>query len=213
MAADGLESVVHCPVCGETDRKILHSDLIDNVFRVAPGKWTLWECAKCRSAYLDPRPSPKTIHRAYANYYTHQDAVEKDDYGSLSLFRKLRRRLVNGYTNWRFGTRAFPSSAFGMLVAYALPSVRKVLDREYRHLHRLPIGGGTLLDVGCGEGSFLSLARNCGWDVVGLDPDPKAVANAERKGLTVHVGGIEYFDGKTESVRCHHPESRHRTRL
>ena len=176
----------------------MHKDIVDNVFFCSAGKWTLWRCTKCGNAYLDPRPSSATIHLAYANYYTHQDAVEKDDYGSLSLFRKLRRRLVNGYTNWRFGTHFFPSSAFGVLVAYALPSVRKVLDREYRHLHRLPNGGGTLLDVGCGDGSFLTLARTCGWDVVGLDPDPKAVANAETKGLTVHRGGIEYFDGKAE---------------
>ena len=31
-----------------------------------------------------------------------------------------------------------------------------------------------------------------------VDLDPKAVANAETKGLTVHRGGIEYFDGKQE---------------
>ena len=72
----------HCPVCGETDRKILHSDLIDNAFRVAPGKWALWKCAMCSGAYLDPRPNPATIHLAYANYYTHQEVLGKDDYGT-----------------------------------------------------------------------------------------------------------------------------------
>jgi SAM-dependent methyltransferase len=41
------------------------------------------------------------------------------------------------------------------------------------------------------------LARTCGWDVVGLDPDPKAVANAARQRLTVYEGGIEYFAGQT----------------
>lgn len=196
--ADGLESVAHCPVCGESDREILHSGLVDNVFRVAAGKWTLWKCAKCRSAYIDPRPSPDTIHLAYSYYYTHQEAAGKDEYVSLSPFRKLRRRLVNGYTNWRYSTHAAPSSAFGVAAALAMPSLRRVLDRQYRHMPRLPKGGGRLLDVGCGDGSFLSLARGCGWDVVGLDPDPKAAANAAKQGLTVHEGGIEYFEGKSE---------------
>lgn len=195
--AAGLESVAHCPVCGESDREILYPDLVDNVFRAAPGRWSLWKCAKCSSAYLDPRPSPDTIHLAYANYFTHQVAAAKDDYASLSPFRKLRRRLVNGYTNWRYGTNAIPSSAFGLLAAFAMPNLKRILDREYRHMPRLPKGGGRLLDVGCGDGSFLRLAHSCGWDVVGLDPDPKAAANAAKQGLTVHQGGIEYFEGKT----------------
>jgi 2-polyprenyl-3-methyl-5-hydroxy-6-metoxy-1,4-benzoquinol methylase len=195
--ADGLESVAHCPVCGDVSREILHPDLVDNAFRVAPGKWTLWRCAKCSSGYLDPRPTPATIHWAYANYYTHRESVIKNDYASLSPLRKLRRRLVNGYTNWRFGTQAFPSSPFGVLVVHAIPSVKKELDRHYRQLPKPPKSGGRLLDVGCGDGSFLSLARTCGWSVVGLDPDPKAATNAAKHGLTVHEGGIEYFDGQS----------------
>lgn len=63
---------------------------------------------------------------------------------------------------------------------------------------RLPKSGGKLLDVGCGAGSFLMLAQSVGWDVVGLDPDPKAAANAADQGLTVHNGGVEYFNGETE---------------
>jgi len=192
-----LQTVGHCPVCGDVSRKLLHADLLDIAFRAAPGKWALWTCAKCASTYLDPRPTPASIHRAYTNYYTHQTAANKNDYSALNSFRKLRRRMVNGYTNWRFGTQVLPSSAFGVLAAYALPSMKKVLDLQYRHLPRPSQGSGHLLDIGCGAGSFLSLARTCGWTVVGLDPDPMAVSNAARQGLTVHEGGIEYFDGQT----------------
>jgi 2-polyprenyl-3-methyl-5-hydroxy-6-metoxy-1,4-benzoquinol methylase len=196
--ADDLESVTHCPVCGDTSRSLMHTDLVDNSFRTARGKWTLWACAFCRSAYLDPRPNSATIHRAYANYYTHEEVADKNDYQALSPLLKLRRRLVNGYTNWRFGTQATAFSSFGVVVIYGLPGVKRILDREFRHLPKRPEGACHLLDVGCGNGSFLSLSRNCGWKVVGLDPDPMAVANAVRQGLTVHEGGIEYFDGQTE---------------
>jgi SAM-dependent methyltransferase len=55
-----------------------------------------------------------------------------------------------------------------------------------------------VLDVGCGDGAFLLNARSCGWEAIGVDPDPKAVANASSKGLTVYESGIEYFDGKKE---------------
>lgn len=196
--SDGLETVGHCPICGESARESLHTGLVDNAFRAAPGKWTLWKCAKCSSAYLDPRPTQDTIHLAYANYYTHQEVACKVDYASLDAFRKLRRRMVNGYTNWRYGTHAKPSSALGVLVISAIPNIKKLLSQQYRHMPKLPSKGGRLLDIGCGDGSFLRLARTCGWDVVGIDPDPKAAANAAKQSLTVHEGGIEYFDGKAK---------------
>lgn len=192
-----LETVGRCPICGETSRTLLHADLVDNTFFVAAGKWYLHSCAYCGGAYLDPRPSKASIHRAYASYYTHQETTAKDTYASMSPVRKLRRRLVNGYTNWRYSTQAQPASKLGVWVAHALPSYRKVLDHQYRNLPTLPMGGGTLLDVGCGDGTFLALASTCGWKVMGLDPDPKAVANATRQGLTVHEGGVEVFAGQT----------------
>lgn len=191
-----LENVPACPICGSSDRTVLHENVVDNVFFAATGTWTLHACGQCGGAYLDPRPSPASIHRAYVNYYTHQDRAVRDDFASLSLLRKLRRCLVNGYTNWRYSTCALPASKLGVLAAFVMPSLKRVLDRQYRNTPRLPQGGGTLLDVGCGDGSFIVLARTCGWDVVGLDPDPKAVSNAAKQGLTVYEGGIEYFDGQ-----------------
>lgn len=61
---ENMESVDACPVCNGQQRKILHNGLIDNVFRVAPGHWDLYECLNCVSAYLDPRPTLESIGRA-----------------------------------------------------------------------------------------------------------------------------------------------------
>jgi SAM-dependent methyltransferase len=38
-----------------------------------------------------------------------------------------------------------------------------------------------LLDVGCGYGFFLKLAREAGWEAIGVDPDPQAIAYATRR--------------------------------
>lgn len=195
---DCLESIAHCPVCRQTERAILHADLVDNTFRNARGKWSLWNCSYCYSAYLSPRPTNETIHFAYGAYYTHQKLTSKENYNSLSLIRRLRRRLVNGYTNWRYLTSEYPASSLGVLVMMICWPLKVRLDREYRNLPRPTAGGDKLLDVGCGDGSFLNIARTCGWDVVGLDSDPMAIANATGQGLTVHLGGIEYFVGRNE---------------
>jgi len=192
-----LEILSVCPVCASPERKKLYDGLVDNVFYCAPGEWTSWRCAQCGCAYLDPRPSPASIHLAYGNYYTHQDAGPgKADYADLSPLRKLRRRLVNGYINWRYSAQEAPASPIGGVALWAAWPFRIALDREYRHLPRRAAGGGALLDIGCGNGSFLRIARSCGWDVTGLDPDPKAVANCSGQGWPVLEGGVEQLDGK-----------------
>lgn len=196
--AENLEAVLRCPVCAEAERKILHPELRDNAFRAAAGKWSLWSCVACGCAYLDPRPSQDSIHLAYANYYTHKPLSVKCEYSDLSVFRKFRRRLLNGYVNWRYSSRSSPSSVLGVPAAFLIPKFRRAIAREYRHLPRLPKCGGALLDVGCGDGGFLNIARSCGWDAVGLDPDPKVVANAANYGFSVNLGGIEFYNGKSE---------------
>ena len=194
-----LEHLAVCPVCGCTERLIIHKDLIDNVFHCAPGKWTSWRCTGCRCAYLDPRPSRASMHLAYVNYYTHQEAKPQLSYSALGLYKKLTRKLVNGYTNFRYSARETPAAPLlGPFVFMTLWARRMRLDREYRHLPRLPAGGGTLLDLGCGNGEFLLIAKSCGWEVVGIDPDPDAVSTGLRLGLNVRQGGIEQFATEKE---------------
>lgn len=51
---------------------------------------------------------------------------------------------------------------------------------------------GRLLDVGCGNGSFLDQMRQLGWDVTGVEPDGAAVTVAREKlGLQVFEGSLE----------------------
>ncbi len=44
---------------------------------------------------------------------------------------------------------------------------------------------GRLLDVGCGDGAFLSLCQSAGWTCYGLEMSKKAVARAARRDLTM----------------------------
>ena len=52
------------------------------------------------------------------------------------------------------------------------------------------------MDIGCGNGSYLLLAQEAGWDVEGLDFDPEAVKICLAAGLNVRVGGIEILQDK-----------------
>lgn len=192
--AEGLEVVARCPVCLSDRRRLLYSGLRDRVFFCAMGEWNLQECQSCRSAYLDPRPTPDTIHMAYQTYYTHLK-TDRVPAAQLHGLRWLQRVLANGYKNYRFGTSYQPSNILGLPLALLLPPMRVVMDREFRHLPR-PHPGAKLLDVGFGDATFLECARTIGWEVVGIDPDPEVVTKARAIGLDVHAGGLEVFIGK-----------------
>lgn len=190
---DQLEWLECCPVCGSSDRAVIYRALTDQVFFCAPGEWTLYQCGKCGSGYLDPRPTPESIGKAYRNYYTH-DACEQSGVEDLDFAGRLRRLLANGYRNFRYGTQHHHASLLGAFGVYLLPVHRRVIDREMRHLPR-PEPGSRLLDVGCGGGKFLARAYDAGWRGIGLDPDPIAVEQAQARGLDVRRGGVEKLEG------------------
>ncbi len=188
---EDLESVEACPVCGGKEREIWFDGLQDRVFFHAPGTWILKRCASCRSGYLDPRPTAQSIGRAYAVYYTH-DAPQSRWEVEKRLVRRIRDLSVYGYLNAHFGYR-FPHRANRLVSRVYMANSRRVrvaAERRVRHL-ALPTGGGRLLDIGCGNGDFLHLIRQAGWNVSGIDPDPQAVAACQSVGLDVRQGFVE----------------------
>ena len=179
--ADGLERVPDCPVCGSSARSLLHEGLFDQVFFVAPGEWSLWQCERCRSAWLDPRPNEATIGIAYGRYYTHDEVVLPEPH---TAFQHLRAALGNGYRNYRYGTHLTPALRIGPLIALLLPPLRWTVDVAYRflpHSHRPK----RVLDIGCGNGTWLELARGAGWQIAGVEPDPISRQQALDHGIEV----------------------------
>ncbi len=181
---EDLECVNSCPVCGSHVRSLLYARLTDRVFAVAPGSWTLYRCTDCASAYLDPRPTPASIGRAYERYYTHlaeDDAAAKP---ASALVRGLHA-LQNDYINTRYGLARQPAAFGGRWLVPFVPSLRAKADVQCRHLPPPPLGGGRILDVGFGNGRFLKIASDMGWTAEGIDFDPKAVEVARAQGLNV----------------------------
>ena len=202
----GVETLGACPVCGSARRVLIHYALRDLIFRCAPGAWDLWRCQRCRNAYLDPRPSATTIVLAYGNYYTHIAPSVAPPPASRTAI--ARRRLANGYRNWRFGARLAPSSAFGVPILLALPSMRTDIDLALRHLPKLAKGQiGRVLDVGCGNGAFLEQARGAGWIADGCDFDPTVATNVRACGFDIREGGIETWadaEGQFDAITFSH---------
>jgi len=184
-----LEFASHCPVCGGEDRSLLYTGLTDKVFGVAPGKWTLFKCNDCSSAWLDPRPSITSIGAAYESYYTHS-SVDHPIVRRKGLIRSFLHDCMNDYRNARHGLQRSPTNSFGRWLVPLIPSLRAAVDAQCRHLPPLPDDGGRVLDIGFGNGGFLRLATEAGWDAEGIDFDARAVENAAAAGLKVMEGGV-----------------------
>lgn len=197
-AEDGLEKLGRCPVCAETSRAILYDDLWDNTFFVAPGRWTMWQCSRCNSGYLDPRPGRETIARAYERYYTHASTSSAFVSGALTPLQKWRTALKNGYLNRRYGTEVASARPAGYRIGKTFSRLTRYVDFEFRFLPSSKATGEKpkLLDLGCGAGDFLVRARSAGWDAHGVDFDPVAVDHARSLGVNATVGGIDQVAGQ-----------------
>ena len=184
--ADGLENVPLCPVCGSSKRELLHQDLTDRVFRCAPGTWKLQACQDCGTGYLDPRPTPSTIGQAYSQYCTH-GAPGGVDYAHASWWRRHRIAQRNNYLNTHYGYALKPAARQLMFLGNAR---RRRFD-GFTGFLSFPGAGARVLDIGCGNGSFLWQMRSLGWEVCGVEPDPQSAAQARAAGLDVRAGLIQ----------------------
>jgi SAM-dependent methyltransferase len=198
---EGLERVERCPACGNASRRLIYGDLVDRTYMRAPGRWQLFHCVSCSCAYLDPRPSAQTVHLAYDTYY--EGATASAPAGAAPRWRRWRRKLRNGYVNSRYGYRAAPSSRLGSLLLPLLPRHRERADELVRHL-RAREGHARLLDIGCGEGTFLADMQVLGWSVTGVEPTTDGAAIARRRGVAVTQAAFpdvslppDFFDAVT----------------
>jgi 2-polyprenyl-3-methyl-5-hydroxy-6-metoxy-1,4-benzoquinol methylase len=190
---NNMETSTHevkiCALCHEPGQ-VLYSELRDRLFS-APGLWNLFSCQRCGLVWLNPQPAPQDLEEFYLDYFNHAETILS------SSFSKARK-------DWRHKLKM---SVLAMNFGYSDPSVGSAWKHLGKALGLLPmlhdwagrlvmflpvVGSGRLLDVGCGDGAFMSAMREGGWDVLGVEPDREAARIArERRRLHVVTGTLE----------------------
>jgi 2-polyprenyl-3-methyl-5-hydroxy-6-metoxy-1,4-benzoquinol methylase len=198
--ASELEHVDHCSFCGSANRNVAFKDVQDWSFYCAPGKWTYWDCIDCGSLYLDPRPKEAYIHKAYTKYYTHESL-------SANLLDSLKLRLKNEIIAKKYGVKLRPNLCLPNFFRFFLGCFNDIISEPYG-IPTLKLGSkGRIVDVGCGSGLVLSIAKEYGWDVLGLEFDEAAAKAANKKNIPVLLGGYEglnEYSASFDIIYCSH---------
>lgn len=184
--------VLTCVLCGTTGAVNYH-DLRDRFFSV-PGQWELMRCPQCGLVWLNPQPISAEIGKLYESYFTHEIVGE-------ARFAWLRRSLRDAVLTARLGYDRGPNGVLPKLVGRIAFAVRPIRDAVVLGVMTLRgPGRGKLLDVGCGNGQFLAKMRDLGWEVAGVELDPKAVRIArERLELNIYEGSLEEASFATDT--------------
>lgn len=185
-AVIGTERISDCFLCGGQGQ-ILHTGLHDRLFG-APGSWGHLQCRKCGLICLSPRPTRSESHKVYATYYTHTNGNRR-----LHALRERVKRELHATVS---GDQRFSAGLPWKYVGQLLASVPLVKERValYAMLLGAP-NGRKILDVGCGNGDFLALMRDAGWEVAGIEPDAAAAHFAREQRAILVVCGVLEDDG------------------
>lgn len=197
----GLEMVSSCPYCSSREKSLLHENVQDWSFGCAAGRWRYWRCSVCRSLYLSPRPTAGTISDAYGRYYTHAPALHE------SFLNGIKQRVKNEYWSLLFNTSIAPRLGMPGWMAPFFRLIKPWITEAFglRQLVELP--KGFLIDVGCGNGTTLKLARQLGWETLGIELDTSAVSVAQAQGLNVIQGSYQelaHYEGQADCIVCAH---------
>lgn len=179
---DMLESVSACPVCA-SERSEFVVEAVDNLFFCSHRQWRYFRCTKCSSLYLGNRPKPDTIQLAYQAYYTHHNTTGEVNSLVTTLLRKYLQSRNGGFL-------------FAAVIDLIKP-LQSFFEAKTKGIANYP--PGRVFDFGCGNGMFLSLCRDSGWEAYGSDFDEAAVQTARARGLSVLWGGIDALTAQPDN--------------
>jgi SAM-dependent methyltransferase len=193
---------VCCPRCGMTGTLAVLR--VTDYSRHVRGAWDIACCPACDLWWLVDGPGQAAPDLAHGDYYTHGPGRNVLDTPPNRFFRRLKREVLRAGWGYGDGRRSPLLAPLGALLA-RVPWVRR---RVGLNTVRLVAGPPRrLLDVGCGNGSYLLAMRRLGWHVEGIEPDAEAAKFAVAEGLPVRVAPLESCElapASYDAVTLHH---------
>jgi len=178
----GLPTVdAPCALCGSERAEAVWTTT-DRAFAI-PGLYTVARCCDCGFLYERPRVRSEHLAACYPdNYPRHQEPSPRVPFkGPPTRVRAVRWALASG-----LGYADLRDDEVGLLTRLW---ARTLLPR-LRWSCPPRVGDGRYLDVGCGSGAWLGLARALGWRVAGIEVNEAAAQKARGFTDELHVGDV-----------------------
>lgn len=177
-----------CPICSAPARYESSSrDLMFDHY----ARYDYFKCTDCGSVFLQPMPDMETIGSFYPAHYSVFDGESHTR--TISPFKQAILHRKHAYTHLQ------PPLPYRLLAALLSPFYR-LATPDY-----LP--NATLLDVGCGNGRYLSTMRTLGWKVQGVELSENGVKVCQASRLPVHHGDLAsaaFPDDRFELITVRH---------
>lgn len=167
-----------CLVCG-SPLKSRYKNVVDRVYGVA-GTWAIDGCAAngCGAHYLAHDLTVEQLASFYRTYSTHAPPV-LNARGIKGLYRRSLMHILHrslGYPTAQSGLAMVLGRALGAIHYFRQMALSRVFWLPY-------IPGGTVIEVGFGNGQAMALLREAGWRVLGSELDEACVRSARKIGL------------------------------
>ncbi|MEW6295836.1 MAG: methyltransferase domain-containing protein [Candidatus Diapherotrites archaeon] len=159
---------VNCPLCdSKYYKKIFSAKDINSGIK---GRFSYVKCSNCDLVFMNPRPKKKFIPLLYPkDYYAYSEKPSnlKRSFNSF-VYRKKQEAL-----------RLFSQEGFSLrkIINYPFYALLKEFDHTFIALKQK----GSILDVGCGTGTYLLGWREQGWNVTGIELNKSAAEYARKK--------------------------------
>lgn len=177
-----------CPICKvQSPYEFSGRDLMYELH----ARYDYFLCPACACVFQHPMPSMETIASFYPETYMVFDQDTRTRI--VSPLRTALLRYLRGYDHLR-------PSFLHRLAAFIVAPFQQPATPAWQ-------GGGRMLDVGCGNGRFLTGMRTLGWDVQGVEFSESGVKACRMSDLPVHHGDLAsaaFPDGSFDLITARH---------
>lgn len=156
-----------CLICRGTQTEIISDNSVQSphfVNFIGP-TGTVLQCKSCGFAFVNPIPLSNVIQSTNDG-----EKLETSWHFRFTKSAERKSRILNFLPRFHF------------------------MNKHYRSLKNRGKLGKRLLDVGCETGVFLEIAKDNGWQVVGLEPSPGTAEYCRQIGLNVLTSSLEEAD-------------------
>jgi 2-polyprenyl-3-methyl-5-hydroxy-6-metoxy-1,4-benzoquinol methylase len=185
---DLLLETVCCPNCNSSKFENFFKGT-DYLHETSDIKFSAVICNNCGLKYLNPRPIPEMIYKAYPDEYLPYTTVDDniiDDLDPINTLKFLKR------------VKKYPDNSELSVSKSKLKWLDNMIFSPLLHwfhgANLVPeyVNDGKILEIGCASGKRLVSLRRLGWkDIYGIELVPLAANKAKELGFNVLCGTVD----------------------